>query len=391
MDATGSSRVASAAAPPVAVTGMAWSTALGTSLGDVWQALLEGRTGLADVPHTVRLKNSLGAACADPPHDLSASERMTRFGRDALVRALADAGLGTDLAGLEDTELVLGTSLGAFLEGEPESAPLSAWADVLAAAVSAARPPVALSTACSSGSDALLVGVELLRAGVCRRAVCGGVDVLTTSKRLAHSVLGTMSPHTLRAFDQRHDGTLLGEGAGFLVLETLEAAVARGRTPLALLTGVGSANDAAGMTTPDVAGLGARYAMERSLRDAGRAPADVDVVNAHGSGTPLNDATEAVAFRDLFLAGGGPGPVVFGTKGNFGHSLGATGTIEAIATLLALRTGKVPPVYGLEQPDPAMRLRVPMGAPLAVASRVGLSVTLGFGGFDTSLVFEVTA
>jgi 3-oxoacyl-[acyl-carrier-protein] synthase II len=214
------------------------------------------------------------------------------------------------------------------------------------------------------------------------------VDVLTTSKRLAHSALGTMSPTTLRAFDARHDGMLLGEGAAFVVLESDPGHAA---PPLSTLRGVGSANDASGMTTPDEGGRGARFAVERSLADAGLLASAIDVVNAHGSGTPLNDATEALALREVFVRGGagsGERPIVFGTKGNFGHSLGATGTVEAIALILALRTGRVPPVAGLEQRDPAFPLPLPMGAPLLASMRIGLSLTLGFGGFDTSLVFE---
>lgn len=366
---------------PIAVTGMAWTTALGDDLDAVWDRLLAGETGIAEVPHTVRLRNGRAAACASPPLDLPAAERMTAMGVPALRRAMAHAGI--DAGG---ASLVLGTSLGAFLEGEPDSAPLHRWADAIAEAVGA-TPPIAVSTACSSGSDAILVGAELIRAGLADRVIAGGVDVLTTSKRLAHSALGSMSPTELTAFDLRHDGTLLGEGAGFLVLEAEASAAARGKAPIAWLRGAGSANDAAGMTTPDAAGLGARYAIERSLADAGLGAEEIAVINAHGSGTPLNDATEARAFREVF--GGKGRPIVFGTKGNFGHSLGATGAVEAIAVLLALRTGRVPPVWGLSMRDPAMELPLPEGAPLPCAGRFGVDVTLGFGGFDTSLVFEV--
>ena len=372
---------------PIAITGIAWSTALGDDLDAVFQRLLAAETGLVPVAHTVRLKSSLAGVCAPPvgpPLDAPACDRMTAIALPVLDRALADA--GGDARGAR-TAMVLGTSLGAFLEGEPDSAPLHKWADTIGEARGAASPPISLSTACSSGSDAILVGAELIRAGVADRVICGGVDVIATSKRLAHSTLGTMSPTTLRAFDLAHDGTLLGEGAGFLVLETTELAASRGKKPLALLRGVGSANDAAGMTAPDAAGLGARYALERSFADAGISAKDVGVVNAHGSGTPLNDATEAIAFREVFGESGGP--IVFGTKGNFGHSLGATGTIEAIALLLALRSAKVPPVVGLENPDPAMKQPVPKGSPMATDATVGVSLTLGFGGFDTSLVFEV--
>jgi 3-oxoacyl-[acyl-carrier-protein] synthase II len=383
--------------PTIAVTALAWRTPLGDDLDGVFQRLCAGETGIREVSHEVKLRSGLAAVVPDEPLDAPAAARMTALGLPALRRALAAAGIsGSD----PDLQLVLGTSLGAFLEGEPESAPLHAWADALGRAVSAARAPIAISTACSSGSDAILVGAEMIRAGVAERCVCGGVDVLTISKRLAHSALGTLSPTMLRAFDARHDGTLLGEGAGFVVLEKMRD----DRAPLAILRGVGAANDAAGMTTPDLSGLGARLALTRSLADAGIEAGAIGVINAHGSGTPLNDATEAIAFREVFgdarsfdargLRPDKPGyapepPIVFGTKGNFGHSLGATGALEAIAVILALRAGRVPPVVGLEQPDPEMRFPLPQGEPLATSARFGLSLTLGFGGFDSSLIFEV--
>jgi 3-oxoacyl-[acyl-carrier-protein] synthase II len=206
---------------------------------------------------------------------------------------------------------------------------------------------------------------------------------LTGSKRLNHSALGTMSPTTLRAFDVRRDGTLLGEGAGFMVLEPRQAG---SQVPLAWLCGAGSANDAAGMTAPDSEGAGARLAIQRSLSDAKLQPEDIGIINAHGSATPLNDATERAAFRTLFSSD--RRPTVFATKGNFGHSLGATGAIEAIATVLALRKGEIPPIVGLEQPDPDFPLPLACGRATPCDARFGLSLTLGFGGFDTSLVFE---
>jgi 3-oxoacyl-[acyl-carrier-protein] synthase II len=361
----------------IAVTAMAWTTPLGDDLDGVWRRLCAGETGIVPVPAAARVRNDLAAVVPSVPFEGTASDRMTALGLPALRRVLAAAGCD----GAEgDLRLVLGTSLGAFLEGEPGSSPLFAWADALGRAVGAVHPPISLSTACSSGADAVLVGAELIRAGVARRVVCGGVDVLALSKRLAHSAIGSMSPTMLRAFDARHDGTLLGEGAGYLVLDA-----APSPPPLAWLRGVGSANDAAGMTTPDPEGRGARYALSRSIADAGIAAA---VVNAHGSGTPLNDATEARAFRDVF---GQARPIVFATKGNFGHSLGATGALEAIALILALRTGEAPPIVELADPSPDMTFPLPQGEPMRHAARFGISVTLGFGGFDTSLVFERAA
>jgi 3-oxoacyl-[acyl-carrier-protein] synthase II len=361
------------------VTGMSWTTPLGDELEPVWDHLLKGETGIAPVPHTVRLRNSLAAAVKSIPLDLPPSERMHAMAKPALERALSAA--RQDPADPQ-LRLVVGTSLGAYLEDGLQRKSLYAWAEELGESCGVATPPIALSTACSSGSDAILVGAEMIQAGLARCCICGGVDVLTVSKRLAHSSMGTMSPTMLRAFDVRHDGTLLGEGAAFVVLQTPEDA----SEPLAFLRGVGSANDATGMTVPDAEGWGGRLAIERSLADAGIDAADVGLINAHGSATPLNDASERFTFSQVF--GGRAQPLVFATKGNFGHSLGATGATEAVALILALRSRQVPPIVSLEQPDPQFTLPLPFPTSMPCEARIGLSLTLGFGGFDTSLIFE---
>lgn len=361
------------------VTGMAWITPLGDEMELVWDRLLRGETGIVPVPHTVRLRNSLAGVASSIPGDLPPSERMRRMAKPALERALAMARLDP---GDPQLRLVVGTSLGAYIEEAEQRKSLSAWANELGIAAGLSSRPIVISTACSSGSDAILVGAEMIRAGLTRYCVCGGVDVLTMSKRMAHSALGTMSPTMLRAFDVRHDGTLLGEGAAFVVLQAAEDTA----KPLASLCGVGSANDATGMTVPDAAGEGGRLAIERSLADAGLEPAEIGLINAHGSGTTLNDASEQAAFTRIFV--GRERPLVFATKGNFGHSLGATGAMEAVALIRALQSGRTPPVVGLEQPVPGFPLPVAFPAETSCDARFGISLTLGFGGFDTSLVFE---
>ncbi|ADO70563.1 beta-ketoacyl-[acyl-carrier-protein] synthase family protein [Stigmatella aurantiaca] len=373
---------------PVVVTGAAWVTPLGSGLEAVWRRLLAGEHGFVEVPSPHRVRNTLAAVV--PPASAQASEaaagRLRRLAVETLRGALENAGIPGDGA---RTRFVLGTSLGAFLDDDGErQAPLHQWADAVAEALGARVPPVVLSTACSSGSDALLVGAECVRAGLADVCVCGGVDVLTPSKRLAHSALSTLSPTRPRAYDSRHDGMLLGEGAAFLVLESAAHAERRSARVLARLCGAGSANDAASMTSPDPAAAGARLAMTRSLEDAGLAASAIGLVNGHGSATPVNDQAEREAFRSVFGPSGGP--LVFATKGAFGHSLGATGAMEAIALILGLREGIVPPIVGLEQPDPDFPCPLSVGGATRHSAQVGLSVTLGFGGFDTSLVFEVS-
>jgi 3-oxoacyl-[acyl-carrier-protein] synthase II len=361
----------------IGVTGMAWTTPLGDSLEGVWESLLAGRSGIRPVAHQGRLRNELAAPVAEPDMSLSPGTRLHHMACSAIARALQSAGKE---ASDPTVQLVIGTSLGTYLEDPPE-APMYGWIEKVAGELGMALKPIGVSTACSSGSDAILLGAELIRSGGAACCVCGGADVLTWSKRIGHSSLGTMSPTMLRAFDRRHDGTLLGEGAGFVVLE------ADPPKPLAALRGCGSANDGTGMTSADTSGRCARFAIERSLTDAGISASEVGLINAHGSGTQMNDMTEKNAMGAIF--GGERRPLVFATKGNFGHSLGATGALEAIALVLAMRSGRVPPIFGLEDPDPEFPLPLARGAAVEHTARFGLSVTLGFGGYDTSLVFEV--
>ncbi|HZB49112.1 MAG TPA: beta-ketoacyl synthase N-terminal-like domain-containing protein, partial [Mycobacteriales bacterium] len=278
------------------VTGMAWCTALGVKLDEVWSRLLAGDTGLREVPSAHPVRNLLAAAVDAPPAAREPARRQVALAADTVGRALDDAGLD---AATSAALLVAGTSYGAHLD-DAGTTGLHDWAVETADRAGLSRPPVSLSTACSSGSDAVLVAAELVAAGVAERAVCGGADVLTSAKRLGHTALGTMSPTTLRAFDPRADGMLLGEGAGFLVLESADSAARRRATAYAVVRGGGASNDAAGMTAPDASGDSVLLAVHRSLAAAGAAPADVAVVNAHGSGTPLNDAVESRSFARLW-------------------------------------------------------------------------------------------
>lgn len=374
------------------VTGMAWSTALGSKLDEVWGRLLAGDCGLRDVPSEHPVRNLFAGPVDWPPADRPARERQLDLAVGTAARALEDAGLtggndsGVSGSGGGGPLLVVGTSYGGHLD-DPDGGGLHQWAVDTARRLGLSAPPVSLSTACSSGSDAIAIAAMLIASGAADTCLCGGVDILTPAKRLGHTALGTMSPTRLRAFDARADGTLLGEGAGFLVLERVTSARRRGATAYAALAGAGCANDAAGLTAPDPSGNSILLAVRRSLAAADLHPDDVAVVNAHGSGTPANDEVEGRSLTRLFT---GRRPTVFATKGALGHSLGATGAIEAIALILALRDRQAPPVLGLATPRAGVGLPVARGAPGAVGTGVGVSVTLGFGGFNTSLVVDTS-
>jgi 3-oxoacyl-[acyl-carrier-protein] synthase II len=365
----------------IVVSGMAWHTALGDALSGVWQRLLDGETGIAPTDSCHKLRNlSAAAVRGDDSDRLSARERLDSLTRRTVAAALADARLDLPHQA-QRTLLVIGTSFGARLDDAlAATEPLDRW--VQDVADDFGLTSVALSTACSSGSDAVLLGAELIRAGVADCCICGGADVLADSKRLAHTALGTMSATTLRSFDHRHDGTILGEGFAFLVLERRGGRALR---PYAVLRGGGSANDAAGLTAPDKEGNGIRLAVERSLLNSNLRLDDMGVVNAHASGTQTNDRIESAAYMKLFAASR---PTIFATKGAFGHSLGATGALEAIALILALEHRVVPPIVGLETPMPGFTLPLPTKRSSRINAKFGLSVTIGFGGFNTSLVFE---
>ncbi|GAA2793101.1 beta-ketoacyl synthase N-terminal-like domain-containing protein [Saccharopolyspora taberi] len=355
---------------------MAWCTPLGSDLDSTWRDLCAGRTAFDHHTSPFPLRNDLAAAIPDAAQDLR--ERQLTITANTLRAACADAGI--DPADPAITP-ILGTSYAHHLD-TPGTTSLHHWARESARRAGHRNEPITVTTACSAGADSLLIGAELIRAGTHDTCVCGGADILTTAKRLGHSALGTMSPTTLRAFDEHHDGMLLGEGAAFLVLESARSAHLRQARTHALLTGAGSANDAAGMTAPDTSGTSIRLAIHRSLTGTGLTTADIAVINAHATGTPLNDTVEEATLAALFTE---HPPPVFATKGALGHSLGATGAIEAVSTVLALRDQLAPPIAATT--TPATALPLVLGRPHAFNGTAGLSITLGFGGFNTSLLF----
>ena len=362
----------------VAVTGLGCVTCLGPDAPTTWRLLLQGASGFTEAPCRTRVRNLAAGYVLNAPRD--PEERMQNLAATAGSAALDSAGL----AGDSDFLPVIGTSLGAYLDNEAGGLQsFVAWASQALSELGSFRAPVVLSTSCSSGSDAILIGAQLIRSGHTEACLCGSADVVTDAKRVAHSVLGTMSYGRPAAFDEAHDGMLLGEGAGFLLLESERRASLRGVVPYAWLIGVGSANDAAGPTKADTTGDGLCLAIRRAVADAGLTLDEIGLIGAHGSGTVMNDTAELSALR--VLSEEGLSALVFATKSAVGHTLGATGAIGAATMILALRHGVVPPNLRLARPIPC-----PMPVPptaQAHTARIGISQTLAFGGFITVLVF----
>ncbi|MFI6446045.1 beta-ketoacyl-[acyl-carrier-protein] synthase family protein [Kitasatospora sp. NPDC050543] len=252
-----------------------------------------------------------------------------------------------------------------------------------------------VASACSSGAQAIGTGAMLLAAGAADAVLVGGAEASTSELvRAAFRTAGALSTTGESVpFDRDRDGFLIGEGAGILVLETAAGAAARGATVLGEVLGYGATSDAHHLTAPDPTGAPAARAVTRALASAGVAPEDVGYINAHGTGTVLNDQLECEALRSA-LGPGVEGTPISSTKSSIGHLFGAAGAVEAIATLQALRHSTAPPTVGLREPDERLgrlnliRRATPLAAPGPTGGRrlVGLSTSFGFGGHNAALV-----
>jgi 3-oxoacyl-[acyl-carrier-protein] synthase II len=255
-------------------------------------------------------------------------------------------------------------------------------------------PTYGIVSACAAGAHAIGAAVRMVQAGDADAVVTGGSEAaLTPLARAAFAALDATSPTGIsRPFDARRDGFVMGEGAGVLIVESAEAARARGARALATVRGYGATSDAFHLTAPDARGAGAAEAIDAALADAGLEPAGIDYVNAHGTSTPLNDRAETMALKRA-LGDRALEVPVSSTKSAIGHLLGAAGAVEAIATALALRDRVAPPTLGWEErdedldldyvPQRARPLEVPAGRPA-----VALSNSFGFGGHNAVLVLE---
>jgi 3-oxoacyl-[acyl-carrier-protein] synthase II len=251
-------------------------------------------------------------------------------------------------------------------------------------------PNLCITTACAAGSHAIGEGARLIRDSSADVVVAGGSEAAVTPVALAaFSRMGALSgrrddpARASRPFDADRDGFVMGEGAGFLILEEWDHALARGATILGEVAGYGRTCDAHHITAPAPGGAGAVACMLQALEDAGLAPSDVGHINAHGTSTPLNDAAEAEAITKIFGEHAVP---VTSTKGCTGHLIGAAGAIEAIASILAMRAGLVPPTANHEHPEPTITIDVVAGKPRTVASAPVVSNSFGFGGHNATLV-----
>jgi 3-oxoacyl-[acyl-carrier-protein] synthase II len=394
----------------VVVTGIGTVNPLATSAAAFAEALRAGTSALAPLTlfDTTGFRSRIGGQVAPVPLPAALPgplrRRLSRadgFALAAVAEALADGGvdptarptrigiaLGGTTGGMLRTEqCVRDKTLGAvrrYRHGALVGAPISTSADVVATTFGIGGPRLTVSTACSSSATALGIALDWLRLGRCDVVVAGGTESLCATVFAGFNALHAISPTPCRPFDRARNGLSLGEGAAVLILERAADAAARGARVHAALLDYGTSADAHHLTAPHPDGTGAILAMRRALARAGVAPAAVDYVNAHGTGTPLNDAAEIKAVRAVFGAAAGT-LAISSTKAALGHTLGAAGAIEALATIIAVRDGFLPPTVGLEEPeDPDLDFVPRQSRPAAL--RLALSNSYGFGGNNTSLV-----
>ena len=251
-------------------------------------------------------------------------------------------------------------------------------------------PNMCIATACAAGTHAIGEGARLIRDGTADAVVAGGAEAgvtpLTISAFARMGALSTRNDDPARAsrpFDADRDGFVMSEGAGFVILEPLERAIARGAHVYGIVAGYGRNGDAYHITAPSPGGAGAAVCMQLALDDAGVDASAVGHVNAHGTSTPLNDASEAEALHKVF---GDHAPPVTSTKGVTGHMIGAAGAVEAVIALLSLRDGIVPPTANLEKIGDEIDLDIVFGEPRPIAPAPVLSNSFGFGGHNATLI-----
>lgn len=419
---------------PVVVTGLGAVTPYGVGVDVLWAGLQEGRSTARRITRFDPEEYAAQIACEVPDFDpyrhlpRKLVRQLDPFAQYALVatgEALLHAGLLEDVEDLSKAQhaplsagvdgdragTIIASGMGGLwemtdqyerlLRGGPDrvrpyasiALPLNMGTGQAAIRHRLRGPSHSVVSACAAGGDAIGAGLDLIRAGRADVVVAGGAEAAINPLPIAgFAAAGALSRRNAdpsaasRPFDADRDGFVAGEGAGIVVLERADHARARGATPLAELAGYGASNDAYHPTQPPEGGEGAARALRAALADAALPARAVSHINAHGTSTPTNDAAEAQAIRGVFGDAADEVPVT-STKSAIGHLLGAAGGVEAVATIMALLDGVVPPSLNLDNQDEACPLNVIHGKAHTTPIDVALSNSFGFGGHNAVLVF----
>ena len=404
----------------VVVTGMGCVTPLGNDLPTTWRNLVDGKNGIGPITKfdTTDFKAKLAAEVRDfdpklymeKPQILH-SDLYAQLAMAAAVQAMEDSGIAGTVPG-ERMGVYIGTGIGGIQTFEAEHSKLlnkgprrvSAYfipmmianiaSSMIAIRYGCMGPAMPAVTACASGSNAIGEALRVVRHGYADAMICGGAEATVTPLAAAGfcnmQALSTSEDPDAASlpFDARRGGFVMGEGSGVLILEEYEHAKARGAKIYGEICGYGSTNDAYHITAPHPDGVGGARAMANALREAGYTGSELVYVNAHGTGTHLNDAIETMALKKAFGEELARKLLISSTKSMTGHMLGAAGAVEAIVSLKALEDGVVPPTINLREADPACDLDYVPGTARTAPVTLALSNSLGFGGHNACLTFR---
>ncbi|EHQ57319.1 beta-ketoacyl-acyl-carrier-protein synthase II [gamma proteobacterium HIMB55] len=405
----------------VVVTGMGAVTALGLDTQSTWTGVVNGKNGVRAIEHfdasafSTRFSASLQDFSVEgyiEPRDAKRMDLFIQYGMVAGIQAMRDSGLeiteanqdrvGCNVgAGIGGIGLIEKTSLLMNKSGPRKISPffvpgsiINMVAGNLSIEFNLRGPNLAMVTACTTGTHSIGLGARLIAAGDADAMLVGGAEMGTTPAGLggfaAARALSTRNddPATAsRPWDKERDGFVLGDGAGVMLIESLESAQARGANIYAEVVGFGMSGDAYHMTSPPEDGRGAALSMRNALASAGMNADEVDYINAHGTSTPAGDVAETLAIKSVFgdhsydLA-------VSSTKSMIGHLLGAAGAVEAIFSTLAIRDGVAPPTINLTNPDDGCDLNYVPGTAQEREIKVAMSNSFGFGGTNGTLIFK---
>ncbi|MEH0971781.1 beta-ketoacyl-ACP synthase II [Micromonospora sp. CPCC 205546] len=400
----------------VVVTGLGATTPLGGDVASTWDAMLAGRSGVGPLTQewAEQLPVRIAARLAVEPTGLIDRVKLRRLDRSEAIAIIAAQQAWAD-SGLADSGLDperLGVSVGSGIGGaltllaqddileasgprrvSPHTIPMlmpngpAAWVGLELGAKAGVH---SVASACATGAEAIALGMDMIRAGRADVVVAGGTEAVIHQLPIAgFSSMRAMSTRNdeperaSRPWDKGRDGFVLGEGAGIVVLERAEHAVARGAHVYARLAGAGLTSDGYDIVQPHPEGEGAIRAIAKAIADADVARADIVHVNAHATSTPVGDVAEITALRAAL----GDHPVLTSTKSMTGHLLGAAGALESIATILSIRDGVVPPTINLDDPDDGLSLDVAANEARRMDIPAALNNSFGFGGHNVALVF----
>ena len=405
----------------VVVTGVGCVSPVGNNVKDMWQALLAGKSGAAPITafdasaHKTRFAAEVKGF--DPvamfgARDARKMDRFAQLATAAVLEAMGHANLKIDESNRDRVGILIGTGIGGIgtlleqyevlrTRGPERVSPFlipmmisDGAAGNIAIRVGARGPNMSLATACASGTNALGEAAEMIRRGSADAMIAGASESAVIAIAMAGmNVMTALSTRNedpqkaSRPFDKNRDGFLMGEGAGILILESLEYAQARGAKILCEFTGYGTTDDAHHISAPAEDGAGAANSMRLALESAGLTLMDIDYINAHGTSTYLNDKSETSAIKSVF--GGQAYKIpVSSTKSMTGHLLGASGALEAVICAMAITDNILPPTINYETPDPICDLDYVPNQPRKAQPRHVMSNSFGFGGHNATLILS---